>query len=334
MPTKSKKIEHKPLSPSEALFDATRLPCLDLPCDHYAGNPRFAAKALEVQASMLGRFDITLDLEDGAALGNRTALRDEFIDMLRSPKNTFRRIGLRLGDLENSDWKQDTRALIRGAGKELAYITLPKIKSAKQVIAFNKFVREQSKKTKQKRLIPLRVLIETPQALGEVNAIAALPEVLSLDFGLMDYMSEWQGRIPSYCMRSPWQFSHPLLAHAKIQISSAAAYYGKSASHNVCVDVANPEQAFRDALRAKNEFGFTRMWSIHPEQIPAIITAFTPSESELNEASLILQQAQAVDWAPIQYAGQLHDRASYRIFWQKVCQAKMLGVDVTKTFPG
>jgi citrate lyase subunit beta/citryl-CoA lyase len=314
------------------LFGSTQQPSLDLPCDHYAGNPRFAAKAIELQATAHGRFDITLDLEDGAALGNHRALCDEYIDILRSPKNSYRRMGIRLGDLEKSDWKQHTRALISGAGKELAYITLPKIKSTKQIVAFHKFVREQSKKAKLKRIIPLRVLIETPQALAEVNAIAALPQVISLDFGLMDYMSEWQGRIPSYCMKSPWQFSHPLLAHAKIQISSAAAYFGKSASHNVCVDVANPEQAFRDALCAKNEFGFNRMWSIHPDQITAIIAAFTPSQSELNEAALILQQAQAVDWAPIQHAGQLHDRASYRIFWQKICQAKMLGVDMTKTF--
>jgi citrate lyase subunit beta / citryl-CoA lyase len=58
------------MHPSAALFAGEKPPVILPACDHYAGNLRFAQKALELQgefASSLGPlFDITLDLEDGA----------------------------------------------------------------------------------------------------------------------------------------------------------------------------------------------------------------------------------------------------------------------------
>jgi citrate lyase subunit beta/citryl-CoA lyase len=50
-----------------------------------------------------------------------------------------------------------------------------------------------------------------------------------------------------------------------------------------------------------------------------------PSEAQIDQASQIIQAAQAVDWAPISHAGQLHDRASYRFFWQLIERAHRTG---------
>ena len=67
-------------------------------------------------------------------------------------------------------------------------------------------------------------------------------------------------------------------------------------------------------MRAKRDFGFTRMWSIHPAQIVYIVSAMLPTDSEVAEATHILQEAEKADWGPIQIKGELHDRASYRYF--------------------
>jgi citrate lyase subunit beta/citryl-CoA lyase len=58
------------------------------------------------------------------------------------------------------------------------------------------------------------------------------------------------------------------------------------------------------------------MWSIHPSQIQPIVDAFAPSVAEVDAAIEILLAAQAADWAPIRHHDTLHDRASYRYFWQ------------------
>ena len=66
-----------------------------------------------------------------------------------------------------------------------------------------------------------------------------------------------------------------------------------------------------------------RMWSIYPTQIAAIVDAMKPNYDEVADAANILLAAQAADWGPIQYAGELHDRATYRYFWEVLQKAKL-----------
>jgi citrate lyase subunit beta/citryl-CoA lyase len=70
------------------------------------------------------------------------------------------------------------------------------------------------------------------------------------------------------------------------------------------------------------------MWSIYPTQIQAIVDAMKPDYSEVIAAANILMAAQQADWGPIQFDGELHDRATYRYFWELLQRAKQTGVDV------
>ena len=79
------------------------------------------------------------------------------------------------------------------------------------------------------------------------------------------------------------------------------------------------------AGRAAREFGYTRMWSIHPSQIRPILAAMAPSEHEIEVAAELINAAAAVQWAPLSYKGQLHDRASYRYYWQVLERARQTG---------
>jgi citrate lyase subunit beta/citryl-CoA lyase len=68
------------------------------------------------------------------------------------------------------------------------------------------------------------------------------------------------------------------------------------------------------------------MWSIHPNQILPIIEAMRPDFSEVQAASEILVAAQDTDWGPIQHEGKLHDRASYRYYWELLERAQVTGM--------
>ena len=70
------------------------------------------------------------------------------------------------------------------------------------------------------------------------------------------------------------------------------------------------------------------MWSIYPTQITAIVDAMKPDLSEVEDAANILLAAQAADWGPIQYKGELHDRATYRYFWEILQKANVTGVKI------
>jgi citrate lyase subunit beta/citryl-CoA lyase len=79
------------------------------------------------------------------------------------------------------------------------------------------------------------------------------------------------------------------------------------------------------AERAAKEFGCTRMWSIHPSQIRPILEALSPPTAEIELASDIVMAGFRAQWAPISYQGHLHDRASYRFYWQVLERAHSTG---------
>ena len=79
------------------------------------------------------------------------------------------------------------------------------------------------------------------------------------------------------------------------------------------------------ARRAAHELGYTRMWSIHPAQIRPILEAMAPQARDIDTAAQIILAAHAADWAPISHEGHLHDRASYRLFWQLLERAHSTG---------
>ena len=127
-------------------------------------------------------------------------------------------------------------------------------------------------------------------------------------------------------MRSPGQFEHPLIVRAKAEVVSAALAHGVVPAHNVSLDLRNTYNVFRDAWRARNDFGFLRMWSIHPIQIQPIVDAMKPEMGEVQDAAAILLAAQRAKWGPIQYNGELHDRATYRYFWNLLQKARVTGM--------
>ena len=65
---------------------------------------------------------------------------------------------------------------------------------------------------------------------------------------------------------------------------------------------------------------------IHPDQIRPILRAFAPPAQAVEQAQRIIEAALAQDWAPIAVDGVLHDRASYRYFWNLLESAHRSGV--------
>ena len=321
-------LTRKTVHPRDALFAGERtLPAIAA-CDHYAGSEKLIGKALDLQAAMGPVFDVTCDCEDGAAAGRETAHAEMVAAMLASSRNAHRQAGARIHDPAHAHWRKDVDILVGGAGDSLAFLTLPKCGSAEQVAGMIEYIRSTAIRRKLEREIPVHVLIETHGALRDAWRIAALPGVIGLAFGLMDFVSDHHGAIHASNMRSPGQFEHPLLVRAKTEIVSASLAHGVVPAHNVSLDLKNPDSVYRDAWRARNELGFLRMWSIHPSQIQPIVDAMKPDLGEVADGAEILLAAQRADWGPIQHRGELHDRATYRYYWQLLQKARVTGVAV------
>jgi citrate lyase subunit beta / citryl-CoA lyase len=287
--------------PADVLFDAEK-PFPILPAvDHYAGAEKLMRKALSLQADLGPVFDVTFDCEDGAHAGAETEHAQMAAALAAGGDNRFGRVGARIHDITHPLWQQDLDILVRGAGHRLAFLTLPKARSAADVRIQIETLRRTESEYGIERPIPVHVLIET------------------------------HGALPGSAMVSPGQFTHPVVVRAKSEIVAASLAYGVVPAHNVTTELHDAEAIRGDALRARREFGFLRMWSIHPNQILPIVDAMRPDFSEVRAAADILLAAQEVAWGPIQHDGKLHDRASYRYYWELLARANATGMSIDST---
>jgi citrate lyase subunit beta/citryl-CoA lyase len=310
--------------PNDALFAGEqRFPVIPS-CEHFAGSEKLIGKAFELQAKM-PVFDITMDCEDGAPAGREREHAEMVVRMLLSDANKHKMAGARIHDPTHAAWKQDVDIIVPKAGGVLAYLTIPKPTAVGQVAEMIAYIQKVAKESGIAREIPIHVLVETHGALRDVWQIAALPWVQLLDFGLMDFISGHHGAIPAACMKSPGQFEHALLRRAKSEVVAAALANGCVPAHNVTLDLKNTYQTYVDAKRAHDEFGFLRMWSIYPAQVQPIVDAMAPDFREVQRGAEILLAAQKASWGPIQHGGDLHDRATYRYFWELLQRARLSG---------
>ena len=307
------------ISPREVLFGADDLaPALPV-CDHYAGVEKRMRKSLELQGEMGPVFDVTLDCEDGAPVGGEAEHAHLVAELVDSPANQHDRVGARLHPVHHAAFSAEAETLVSRCGHRLAYLMLPKANGLADVQRACDEIDHHARVRGLKRQIALHALIETHGALAEVAAIAAHPRIESLSFGLMDFVAAHRGAIPQTAMSASGQFEHPLIVRAKLEIAAACHAHNKTPSHCVVTEFKQLDLLEAAAHKAARSFGYTRMWSIHPDQIQPIIDAFAPSVAEVDQAVEILLAAQAVQWAPISHpavgGATLHDRASYRYFW-------------------
>jgi len=298
---------------------------LTLPvCDHYSGVEARMRKSLALQAEMAQEFgacvfDVTLDCEDGAPVGGE-AEHAALVTELALAAAPGMRVGVRVHPVDHPAFDADIATMAGQAAHRLSHLMVPKVESVADV---QRAVAALDVANAGE--LPLHVLIESPLAVRNAFDIAAHPRVQSLSFGLMDFVSAHAGAIPADGMGATGQFTHPLVVRAKLEIASASHAFGKVPSHCVVTEFSNPDAMGVAARRAAREFGYLRMWSIHPNQIRPILQAFSPDEEQIHIATKIMDAAAAADWAPVSFDGTLHDRASYRHFWQVLERAHATG---------
>jgi citrate lyase subunit beta / citryl-CoA lyase len=331
-------------------------------CDHYCGVESRMLKSLQLQNELAEEFgtcvfDVTLDCEDGAPVGGEvehaelvaniasnsaiasvntvyTAIKK--IANKHSEAQKISRVAVRVHAPDHAAFESDIDIIIGQASHAVCHVMIPKVESVADVDRAVKLIDAAQKKSKvvsthlreklqNRGKLPLHVLIESPIAVHRAFEIAAHPRVQSLSFGLMDFVSSHGGAIPASAMGLQGQFTHPLVVRAKLAIASACHAHGKVPSHCVVTEFSDENAIKNAALQAANTMGFTRMWSIHPSQIRPILAAFAPDANDIDLATHIIAAGVDADWAPISYKGTLHDRASYRYYWQVLERAHQTG---------
>jgi len=281
-------------------------------------------KSLQLQAEMAQEFgacvfDVTLDCEDGAPVGGE-AEHAALVAELALGGAPGARVAARVHAVDHPAFGSDIEIIAGRAASRLVHLMLPKVETVGEI--------EQAVRALDAvgaTSLAVHALIESPAAVHRAFDIAAHPRVQSLSFGLMDFVSAHGGAIPGDAMGVQGQFMHPLVLRAKMEIASACHAHGKVPSHCVVTEFKDKNALAAAARKAARELGYTRMWSIHPDQIRVVLEAFAPDERDIDTAAAVLTAASRADWAPVSHAGKLEDRASYRYYWQVLERAHQTG---------
>ena len=319
-------------------------------CDHYCGTPALIVKSLKLQAELAQEFgacvfDVTLDCEDGAPAGHELEHANMLVAHMESAQGAIETVAcdpaanaaqaggpaallrraVRVHAVDHPAFAQDVSVIVGRCAPALSHVMVPKIQSLADVQRAVAHIDAACAKAGRSTTMPLHVLIESPEAVHQAYNIAAHPRVQSMSFGVMDFVSSHGGAIPESAMSVQGQFTHPLVLRAKLEIAAACHAHGKVPSHCVVTEFRDVAALGTAARRASQELGYTRMWSIHPAQIRPILEAFAPSGDAVETAARIIESARAASWAPISVDGRLHDRASYRFYWQLLQRAHQAG---------
>ncbi|MFM7966455.1 MAG: hypothetical protein ACKPBE_08385, partial [Betaproteobacteria bacterium] len=102
-------------------------------CEHYAGDEKKLRKAFVLQQELAGAFDVTADLEDGAASGQEEPTARLLAGILAEPRPPGHPAGCRVHPVDHPAFDLEVGLLLAARPAQLAYITIPKLTGMAQL---------------------------------------------------------------------------------------------------------------------------------------------------------------------------------------------------------
>ena len=219
-------------------------------------------KALEVGADI-----VCIDMEDAVAIDRKDEGRAATLPLFRERTHPDVEKMVRINGLSTYHGLKDLQALVDSDAPPES-IMIPKIRSAEEVQLIDTIL-----STGAARAIRFCVIIETNQGLERAVEIArSSPRIDSMILGAVDMSADLR------CTKA-WE---PLL-YARSRLVHAAASAGIDLLDVPFLNLDDPDGLGHEAQGCAR-LGFTGKASIHPNQIPIIHAAFTPTEAQIEKA--------------------------------------------------
>ena len=243
-----------------------------------ADNDRKLAKAASSDADALA-----FDLEDAVQPARKAIARQMLVEFLKTYAGRAQ-VWIRVNDLASGELLADLAAVI--ASRPVG-ILLPKILGPECIERVSHYL--DMAETAAGVLLGstgiVAVCTETPSAVLRMGELArgSFPRLRGLAWGGED-LSAALGAGDPRAEDGRWR---PVYEHARTQCLLAAHTLGVEAIDTVYVDFRNADGCRANTLTARHD-GFTGKIAIHPDQVPIINAAFTPSEAELAHAERVI----------------------------------------------
>lgn len=233
---------------------------------------------------------ILIDLEDAVSAENKAAAREKVANFLAQDenRNSGAPIYVRINDFETEWAEADLGAIIPAAPDG---VMLPKARSGDDVKRLSSELDSLERKAglEPGRISILVIAPEIAEAMINIASFRACgPRVTGIAWGSEDLATSLgarSSRDPDGAYRMPME-----IARAMCLCAGAAA--GIHAIDTVYADFRDLEGLRRDAERAAAD-GFSGKLAIHPDQVPVINAAFTPTAEEIAHSRHIVAAFEA-----------------------------------------
>jgi citrate lyase subunit beta / citryl-CoA lyase len=277
---------------------------------------RMIDKALGLNADA-----IMLDIEDGVAPNEKDAARKNIADSLGREKAAGSPARyVRINAIGHARMDADLEAVVRPG---LEGLVCPKVDTPEEVRKVDAILNDKEPKNKlDKRSVKLLIAIESPRGLLNAAAIAAASErIVGVIFGAEDF-----GREIGLPAVREGEARDLIYARSAIVIAAAAAHV--QPIDGVWVDL-NDSTGLLGFAKQSRQLGFSGMSCIHPSQVDAINTVFSPTPEEIEYCQKVLQafeEANARGDGSIAFGGQLIDRPIVERARRTIDMATSLGL--------
>ena len=251
-----------------------------------ADSEKKIARAIESEADA-----IIFDLEDSVSIERKAAARDILKGL--APRSGGPAWWVRINPLRNEHHKKDLTVF---ASADFEGVVLPKAESGADVV-------ELSHTTGN---LPIHAIVtETAASLfGLLSYREPSCPLAAMSWGAED-LSAALGAASKYDADGGLAFTYRL---ARSLCLAGAAAAGVQPVDGIFADFKD-EEGLRKETEAASREGFTGKLAIHPDQVAVINAAFTPSDSDIEQARAIVAAFEAQpDAGVLSVAGKMVDR--------------------------
>ena len=286
-----------------------------------AARPAMIAKAAASAADA-----VIIDLEDSVAAAEKPAARQNAIQALQTLDFGSRLRYVRINALDTPFAYRDLIDIVEAAGEYLDVLILPKTEAAEDVQFVATLLTQVEQATGLTRPIGIEVQIETAAGLLNVGEIAqASARLEALIYGPGDFAASMQMPLASLGEMDANDAAYPghrwhAAMHAIVATARAVGLR--------CLDGPfaglNDASGLERACTIARVLGFDGKQCIHPAQLAAVNSAFSPTERELAHANAVLAayaQATAEGHGAASFEGKMIDAASLRMAQATVARA-------------
>ncbi len=270
------------------------------------------------------------DLEDSVVPADKESARAKVVDAIRTPGWDDRVLCVRVNGWASPWTYGDVIEVVTQAGERLDEVMLPKVNTAAEVVALDLLLSQvELNSGLPAGHVGIEAQIETARGLINVEEIcAASPRLEAVVFGPADFAASLEMPVLTGGVQID-QYPGDHFHYVYARILTAGRANGIQVIDGPFLKIRDPE-LLRDYCNRARTLGYDGKWAVHPDQVPILNEAFSPTQEQFDRAWAVLDAySQATGHerkGAVMFGAEMIDEASRKMALKFVSRGERAGL--------